>query len=255
MALRLKSVPEAGSANSDQVVPGSDVWPVRPSVPPEPSATAYAIHDAKNMVGVLSANIDVLTRALRTMPLPKNAADALEDIDESTRRLGGLLREALSGLRGQPRRPALAPSPLRAGPVVDAATERMRPTARARGVRIVHAGSDDAWATIEPELLERVVVNLLENAVRFSQPGDTIEVEYAARNGRLTLAVRDRGPGVPEDVREEVFESYLRRDRDGSESHFGLGLAFCREVARAHGGDAWVFNRADGGACFVFEIA
>jgi signal transduction histidine kinase len=253
MALRLlNSRPEEGTANGDEVGSRSDVWPVQPSL--EPSPIAYAIHDAKNMMGVLAANLDVLRRALRTMPLPRNAADALEDIDESSRRLNGLLREALSGLQGHARQPT-TPSPLRAAPIVAAAVDRMLPTARARGIRIAYAGADDARATIEPELLERVIVNLLENAVRFSQPGDTIEVEYATRSGRMTLAVGDRGPGVPEDARDEIFASYRRRDRDDAQSHFGLGLAFCREVARAHGGDAWVFNRAGGGACFVFETA
>ena len=71
----------------------------------------------------------------------------------------------------------------------------------------------------------------------------------------MTLAVGDRGRGVPEEAREDVFRSYRRRDSMGSDSHFGLGLAYCRKVAREHGGDAWVFNRAEGGACFVFEIA
>jgi signal transduction histidine kinase len=261
MALRLNSRREEGSANgdraapsSDRVVPCSAVWPIRPSVRPEPSPVAYAIHDAKNMLGVLSANLEVLHRALRSMPLPRSAADALGDIDESAERLNGLLREALSGLQGHRRQP-MTTSSLSVPPVVAAAVDRMLPAARARGIRIAYAGSEDACATIEPELLERVIVNLVENAVRFSRPGDTVEVEYAARNGRMTLAVGDRGPGVPEEALDEIFASYRRRDADGTESHFGLGLAFCREVARARGGDAWVFNRAGGGACFVFEIA
>ncbi len=228
------------------------MWPIRPSLRPEPSPIAYAIHDAKNMVGVLSANLDVLRRALRNMPLPRGAADALEDIDESSRRLNGLLREALAGLQGYSPQPTQPPT-LRASPIVAAAVDRMLPAAEARQVRITVAGAQDACATIEPELLERVIVNLLENALRFSQAGDTVEVAYASHGGRMTLAIGDRGPGVPESARDEIFESYRHRDPDGAQSHFGLGLAFCREVARAHGGDAFVFNRAGGGACFVFE--
>jgi signal transduction histidine kinase len=252
MASRLNSRRAEPSANDDEVGTRSDVWPVQLLPRPEPSPVAYAIHDAKNMLGVLSANLDVLRMALRTMPLPRNAADALVDIDESTQRLNRLLRGALAGLQGHVQKPTV-PSTLRVAPIVAVAVDRMLPAARARGIRIARAGSDDACATIEAELFERVIVNLLENAVRFSKPGDTVEVEHAVRNGRMTLAIGDRGPGVPEDARDELFESYRRRDSDGTEAHFGLGLAFCREVARAHGGDAWVFNRAGGGACFVFE--
>jgi signal transduction histidine kinase len=234
--------------------PKSDVWVVRPSLGPPPSPAAFAIHDAKNMIGILTANIEVLKRALQGMALPTVAAEAFEDIDESAGRLSGLLREALSGLQGRTPQQS-TPSILPIAPQVAAVVDRIRPAARARGVRIVHSGQPDTVGSIEAELFERVLVNLLENAVRFSQPGDTVEVEYIARSGRVTLAVGDRGPGVPEIAREEIFRSYRNRDPQATGSHFGLGLAFCREVARAHNGDAWVFNRAQGGACFVFEIA
>jgi signal transduction histidine kinase len=254
MAVRLSSRGDDARANSAQVGVRSDVWPVQARVPAEPSPIAYAIHDAKNMMGVLSANLDVLKKALRNMPVPRVAAEALEDIDESSRRLNGLLREALVGLQGHAQQ-RTTPSAVCAAPIVAAAVDRMLPAAHARRVKIAHAGPSDAWAKIEPELFERVIVNLLENAVRFSREGDTVEVEYVTRGGRMTLAVGDRGPGVPEDARSEIFESYRHRDPDHAASHFGLGLAFCREVARAHGGDAWVFNRAGGGACFVFETA
>jgi K+-sensing histidine kinase KdpD len=257
MAARSNMQAHQSSGNGDlgdEEWPRSDVWVVRPSLGPPPSPAAFAIHDAKNMIGILSANIEVVKRALHGLALPEVAADAFKDIDESASRLSGLLREALSGLQGRtPQRSA--PSVLRAAPLVAAVVDRMRPAARARGVRIVHSGAPDTRANIEGELFERVLVNLLENAVRFSQPGDTVEVEYVTRNGRMTLAVGDRGPGVPANAREEIFRSYRHRDPEAGGSNFGLGLAFCREVARGRNGDAWVFNRAQGGACFVFEIA
>jgi signal transduction histidine kinase len=251
-----RSIYGADNDESDEprtgVMARSDVWHVRLPDPPEPGAVSFAVHDAKNMMGVLAANLEVLTGALAGMDLPARATDALGDMSESARRLSALLREALAGLQGcNPR--WTAPSQVHVGPVLAAGIDRMRPAARARGVLIVNGGTHNGCATIEPGLLERVIVNLLENAVRFSRAGDTIEVECVTRGGRMTLAVSDRGPGVPEDACDEIFESYRHRPAGGTESHFGLGLAFCREVARAHGGDAWVFNRAGGGACFVFE--
>jgi signal transduction histidine kinase len=254
MAVRLSL--RAAESRSKSIDAGvrSDVWTVPRSVRPEPTPSAFAIHDAKNMMGVLLANLEVLNRALMGVPLPDGAADALDDIGESARRLSLLLREALAGLQGHAPQRA-APSPRPVGPVVTAVVDQMRPAARALGVRIAQAGRADVSATIEPELFERVVANLLENAVRFSPPRASVEVEFVARGGRMVLAVGDRGPGVAEAARDEIFESYRHRDPGGAESHFGLGLAFCRQVARAHGGDAWVFNRSGGGACFVFEIA
>jgi two-component system sensor histidine kinase CreC len=258
MAVRLSlRAAESMSKSVDAAVRSdvrSDVWTVPRSVRPEPTPTAFALHDAKNMMGVLLANLQVLNRALVGVSLPDGAADALDDIGESSQRLTMLLREALAGLQGNtPRRAAASPVPV--GPIVTAVVDQMRPAARALGVRIVHAGQADVRATIEPALFERVVANLLENAVRFSPPHARVEVEFVARGGRMVLAVGDRGSGVAEAARDEIFESYRHRDPGGAGSHFGLGLAFCRQVARAHGGDAWVFNRSGGGACFVFEIA
>lgn len=253
MAARLTFRPPESKVHGEEAGTRSAVWPVRPSSFPEPSQVAFAIHDAKNMAGVLSANVEVLNRELARLRLSSTAADALADIAESVRRLTVLLREALDGARGGTLQRRAPPSVLLIAPVVAAVVDRMRPWARARGVGIVQAGPDSACATIEPQLFERVIVNLLENAMRFSPPGDVVEVEYHTRAGRMTLAVADRGPGVPDAVRDEIFESYRHRQPVGGEAHHGLGLAFCREVARAHGGDAWVFNRAGGGACFVFE--
>jgi signal transduction histidine kinase len=253
MAVRLSLRAAKSRAKTDDATVHSDVWTLPHSIRPEPTPTAFAIHDAKNMMGVLAANLEVLSRALVGVSLPPRAADALEDIGESSRRLGVLLREALVGLQGHTP-PRAAPAPLPLVPVVAAVVHQMRPAARARGVRIVQAGQADVRATIEPELFERVVVNLLENAVRFSPARSRVEVELVTRGGRMVLAVGDRGPGVPVEARDDIFESYRHRASGGAESHFGLGLAFCRQVARAHGGDTWVFNRSGGGACFVFEI-
>jgi signal transduction histidine kinase len=252
MAARLSFVPERPSTTKGDMWTRSDVWSVRPSLRPRPGPAEFAIHDAKNMLGVLSANVEVLRRALACGALPAGVQEALGDIDESARRLSGLLREALSGLQGHDPEPP-PPSSTRVASIVESVVGRMAPAASASGVRMVVARGDEAYASIAPQLLERVLENLLENAVRFSNRGDTVEVEYTHRGGRTILAVSDRGPGVDDAARDAIFESYRRRAPLPVESHYGLGLAFCRQVARAHGGDAWVFNRTGGGACFVFE--
>ena len=258
MAVRLSlRATESTTTDDDPTTVRSEVWALPRSVPPEPTPTAFAVHDAKNMMGVLSANLEVLSRALSGVPLPPVATDALDDIRESSRRLGILLCEALSGLQGPPL-PRAPPAALPLAPLVAAVIDQMRPAARTRGVRIVQAGQADVRARIDPELFERVVVNLLDNAVRFSPARSSVEVEIVTRGGRMVLAVGDRGPGVADQARDDIFASYRHRPSGGggagAGAHFGLGLAFCRRVARGHGGDTWVFNRSGGGACFVFEI-
>jgi signal transduction histidine kinase len=253
MAVRFSFRPGAPSSKKQESPDRSDVWTLPRSLHPEPTPAAFALHDAKNMLGVLSANLEVLSRKLAGMRLPNDASDALEDIGESARRLGVLLHDALSVTQGCTPEP-VATAPLCVAPIVTSAVSQMRPAARANGVRIVCSGVEDVRATVDPVVFERVVVNLLENAVRFSPPQATVEIEWAARGGRMILAVGDRGPGVTDETRDALFESYRHRDPSGQGAHFGLGLAYCRQIARSHGGDAWVFNRSGGGACFVFEI-
>jgi signal transduction histidine kinase len=167
--------------------------------------------------------------------------------------MGALLREALVLLQGRPQRKSF-PTALRVSPVVAALVERIAPMATSRGVRVVMGGMEEACACIDHGLFERAILNLVDNALRFSKPGDTVEIEYLVHNDRAVIAVADEGPGVPEGMRETIFESDRRAPKSANETNFGLGLAFCRAVARAHGGNSWVFNRVSGGACFVFEV-
>jgi two-component system sensor histidine kinase ChvG len=106
--------------------------------------------------------------------------------------------------------------------------------------------------------LERVLVNLLDNAVSFSPPGGEVLVETASRNGTVRLTVSDDGPGIPAEAREKVFERF-HSDRPEAEdfgSHSGLGLAIARTIVVAHDGTLVATDRPDGqpGACLVLTL-
>ena len=106
--------------------------------------------------------------------------------------------------------------------------------------------------------LERIVQNLLDNAVSFSPPNGTIDVDLTRREGRVRLTVCDEGPGIPEEKREKVFHRFHsdRPDTEDFGNHSGLGLAIGRTIAEAHEGTLHVEGRADGaaGACFVLDM-
>ncbi|GAB5352622.1 sensor histidine kinase [Qipengyuania sp. 483] len=106
--------------------------------------------------------------------------------------------------------------------------------------------------------LERIMENLLDNAVSFSPVGGSIDASLNRREGRVILTVCDEGPGIPEEKREKVFQRF-HSDRPESEdfgNHSGLGLAIGRTIAEAHEGTLHVENRADAknGACFVLNL-
>ncbi len=110
----------------------------------------------------------------------------------------------------------------------------------------------------EPARLERVIENLLDNAVSFSPPDGAIAIEIDGRDGRVLLAVSDEGPGIPAERREQIFERFhsLRPDSEDFGNHSGLGLAIARAVAEAHDGMLTATPRSDGakGARFVLSL-
>lgn len=230
----------------------SAVWPLE-SGEMHAGPAAFALHDAKNLIAVLKASLHFLSDELSETAQSSEVGSALEDARDSANRMSELLCEAIVALQGRAPRKTL-PAAFRVAPVISALVNRLGPMAGARGVRLVAAGADDALARIDHGLFERAALNFIDNALRYSKPGDTIEIEYLVHGNRIVIAFADEGPGIPEEMRDAVFESD-RQPRPLGTGNFGLGLPFCREVAQAHGGNAWVFNRTSGGACFVFEVA
>lgn len=109
---------------------------------------------------------------------------------------------------------------------------------------------------VDGVLVEQAIVNLLENAARFSAPGTAVETSAAVQSDLLVLTVSDRGPGVPDDEKTRVFEKFYRgrSGPPGTPRGTGLGLAICHAVAALHGGSAWVEDRPSGGACFRLAL-
>ena len=107
----------------------------------------------------------------------------------------------------------------------------------------------------DPRLLRRLMRNLLENARRYAA-GASIEASVVTTGGGARLCVADRGPGVPEQEREHIFEPFYRAPsrRAYSDSGVGLGLALVRQIARHHGGDVRCLPRPGGGTCFAVEL-
>ena len=103
-------------------------------------------------------------------------------------------------------------------------------------------------------LIERVLVNLLENAVKYTPTPSPIGIIARDIGDRIEVAIEDRGPGLPAGREEVMFEKFVRGDPESSIPGVGLGLAICRAIVNAHGGTIVAENRADGGARFVFTL-
>lgn len=129
------------------------------------------------------------------------------------------------------------------------AAEVVRPVCAAKGVTLSVGIGDKATVRGESVLLREALVNLLQNAAEFSPAGGAVSLGWTVTAGRVTFAVEDSGPGVPDYALPRVFERFYSLPRPGTErKSTGLGLALVREIAHLHGGDATLENRPEGGA-------
>jgi signal transduction histidine kinase len=109
-------------------------------------------------------------------------------------------------------------------------------------------------ATVDPALVERIIENLVNNAVKHTPADTKIWVKARRRNGDLRLTVEDNGPGVPDDMKTEIFEPFTQGDVPSHAPGTGVGLSLVSQFAKLHGGRAWVDDRRGGGAAFHVVI-
>lgn len=107
---------------------------------------------------------------------------------------------------------------------------------------------------IDPDMITRVLINLVENAIKHTPSGGSIHVGARMTREGVCLTVRDSGPGIPRKFREEIFDKYFRIKHQDAPSGVGLGLAFCRLAVEAHGGRIWVESEPGSGATFAFTL-
>jgi two-component system sensor histidine kinase MprB len=120
-----------------------------------------------------------------------------------------------------------------------------------RTARRIDVAGEPWWVRGRAQALERAVTNLLENAVKFSPDGTTVEVESAP--GRVS--VRDHGPGIAEEDLQRVFDRFYRAPSTVSRPGSGLGLSIVQKVVSAHEGSVFAANAPGGGAVVGFELA
>ncbi|HEY6463320.1 MAG TPA: DUF4118 domain-containing protein, partial [Polyangiaceae bacterium] len=136
--------------------------------------------------------------------------------------------------------------------VVGAALDRMEDRLRGRDVHTV-VPDDLPLAPFDSALIEQVLINLLENATKYTPEGSPIDVTARVQDDAMLVEVADRGAGVPTHDAERVFEKFYRA-REGEGGGVGLGLTICRGIVSAHGGRIWVEERPGGGASFRFTL-
>jgi two-component system sensor histidine kinase KdpD len=132
--------------------------------------------------------------------------------------------------------------------VVGAALNRLEDALGARQL-ITELPADLPLVPVDAVLIQQLLVNLLENALKYAPAGSPLEISARTRPGGVEMVVADRGPGIPAGEEQRIFDKFYRIG-DAGGGGVGLGLAICKGIVRAHGGQIFVTNRPGGGAEF-----
>ncbi len=181
---------------------------------------------------------------------------SLEIIDQEARRLTHLVENLLHFSRSERRLTRLSPTPAPLAPLLTEAAEAFTPLAAARGVKLCTELTDGVVAPVDADALRQMLLNLLDNAVKYGPAGQTVTLGLTLADGRALVSVDDQGPGIPAADRERIWDRFwrLERDRGSAVAGTGIGLSVVRELVALHGGRAWAEDAPQSGGRFVIEL-
>ena len=186
---------------------------------------------------------------------PDDVPRSLSAIENEAARLDALVADLLDLARLDAHRFTLDLAEVRPAEVLDRAFDALEPEALTRGVAFERGIEPLPTVVTDEGRLQRIVGNLLDNAIHWTPQGGTIRLEGTARpDGGFQVAVSDTGPGVAPEERERIFEAFHSSESPDGRHGSGLGLAISRQLARALGGDVRMEARPEGGSCFVLDV-
>ena len=139
--------------------------------------------------------------------------------------------------------------------LVRKACELFEPIAEEKNVSLNYAAAEKAIVSGDARMLQRMLANILDNAVKYTRSGGKIDVSLSeAKNHNITISVKDTGVGISEADLPRIFERFYRCDQSRSQPGTGLGLSLARAIARAHGGDITVTSTVNQGSTFNITL-
>jgi len=217
---------------------------------------ANVSHELRTPITSIKGFVETLRDG--AMRRPADAQKFLEIVAKQADRMNSIIEDLLLLSRvEQDTREAkvvLESAPVRA--VVLEAVQVCEPKARAKDISIAVDCPEGIAARINTALLEQAVINLLDNAIKYSEPGRPVNVEAGESAGEVFITVRDRGSGIEPEHLPRIFERFYRVDKARSRTlgGTGLGLAIVKHIAQAHGGAVTVESAPGSGSAFTIRL-
>jgi len=209
-------------------------------------------HELRNPLMVQQSHLELLLDNV-VPPTPEQ----LQTIYEQNLLLGRLVRDLQLLALADAGELQIVRVPTQFREILQRVIAHIHPTLEEKQIALEAQIADDLpTVAVDPQRIEQVLLNLLDNACRYTPPGGKIVLSAYREDGAVHVSVRDGGPGIaPEDL-PHIFERFYRGDKSRvrSSGGTGLGLSIAKALIEAHGGKIWAENAPQGGACFHFTV-
>jgi signal transduction histidine kinase len=209
-------------------------------------------HELRNPLMVQQSHLELLLDNV-VPPTPEQ----LQTIYEQNLLLGRLVRDLQLLALADAGELQIVRVPTQFREILQRVIAHIHPTLEEKQIALEAQIADDLpTVAVDPQRIEQVLLNLLDNACRYTPPGGKIVLSAYREDGAVHVSVRDGGPGIaPEDL-PHIFERFYRGDKSRARSSggTGLGLSIAKALIEAHGGKIWAENAPQGGACFHFTV-
>lgn len=219
-------------------------------------------HDLRNPLTAASLALETLEmgynakEAAETRLTPALTAQLLKHARTQTRAIDHMITDILQAAKGASSELRIQPQKLNLGVLCLDVLDYLREQMEAKSQHLKKdIPSDLPLVLADGERVRQVFINLLDNAIKYTPVGGTIEVSILHRTTqKVQVTICDNGPGIPEENREQIFEERFRLQRDESKDGYGIGLSLCQRIIRAHYGQIWVDSTPNQGSCFHFTL-
>lgn len=216
--------------------------------------TAMVYHDLRSPLANIVSSLDMLEGLLPTSDAP-SLRTIFGIATRSTGRMQRLVSSLLDINRLEAGQPITNQKLVEVSSLVNEAADAIRPMLEGKQQKLNYTVAPDLpLLRVDEDMVRRVLINLIENANKFTPVKGQIQVSVEAFGDGVRFGVQDSGPGIPAAASEIIFEKFRRLNIERAPKGLGLGLAFCRLAVKAHGGQIWVESEEGNGSRFYFTL-